>query len=238
MRTNSRFSDPDVINQDVDVQIDSVPDFRVFTLLKGYTSPNDLFPISREIIEVLGYLGRVISISQMWQVEQSTSTSTGIDPSIEALINGWLTIGASLHALPSAEDGVSLSVSYDYMYEACRIAGVLLSDRGLKSMKGDIKLEPESNHELLGSGTPGSTHGPQKLKAVLELTNLYNFWHPIPGALIWCLAIGVTLSPKGPLKSWFLVQFSRIATTYSLVEWDGLERSLRIILSGLKNINL
>lgn len=71
------------------------------------------------------------------------------------------------------------------------------------------------------------------LKSLLEHTDLEAFWNFLPGALIWCLTIGVRLSPAGPLRKWFLMQTTRVACTMAMHHPDAVLKTLQTVLEGL-----
>lgn len=71
------------------------------------------------------------------------------------------------------------------------------------------------------------------LKHLLHQTDIDGFWGPLPGALIWCLAIGVRLSQPGSIRKWFMMQIQR---TSCAMAQDGCEKviqCLRTVLVGL-----
>lgn len=71
------------------------------------------------------------------------------------------------------------------------------------------------------------------LKSLLKNTDLEGFWNFLPGALIWCLTIGVRLSPAGPLRTWFLMQTTRVSCTMAMHHPDAVLRTMQIVLEGL-----
>lgn len=87
------------------------------------------------------------------------------------------------------------------------------------------------------AGSPVSLDGLSRvlfdLKSLLENTNLEAFWNFLPGALIWCLTIGVRLSPAGPLRTWFLMQTTRVSCTMAMHHPDAVLRTLQTVLEGL-----
>ncbi|KAK9237980.1 hypothetical protein V1525DRAFT_388009 [Lipomyces kononenkoae] len=76
-------------------------------------------------------------------------------------------------------------------------------------------------------------------ESVHELRNLlWNFkvdaYHgPLPGALIWCLAVGARKSCPGSVRKWFLMQLTRISCPSALDDPTGVSRNLDLILAGL-----
>ncbi|KAK9427201.1 hypothetical protein V1505DRAFT_380941 [Lipomyces doorenjongii] len=76
-------------------------------------------------------------------------------------------------------------------------------------------------------------------ESVNKLRNLlWNFkvdaYHgPLPGALIWCLAVGARKSSPGSVRKWFLMQLTRITCPSALDDPTGVSRNLDIILAGL-----
>lgn len=71
------------------------------------------------------------------------------------------------------------------------------------------------------------------LKSLLKNTDLEGFWNFLPGALIWCLTIGVRLSPAGPLRTWFLMQTTRVSCTMAMHHPDAVLRTMQTVLEGL-----
>ncbi|KAJ5162131.1 hypothetical protein N7492_007523 [Penicillium capsulatum] len=73
----------------------------------------------------------------------------------------------------------------------------------------------------------------QHLQCMLQQTDLGNFWGSLPGALVWCLAIGTRLSPPGPLRKWFMMQMSRSTCALAMGLFDAVLRSVRVVLDAL-----
>ncbi|KAJ5614486.1 hypothetical protein N7528_008140 [Penicillium herquei] len=71
------------------------------------------------------------------------------------------------------------------------------------------------------------------LKALLLNTDLDGFWDSLPGALIWCLVIGVRCSPPGPLRQWFMMQTTRVTCTMTINCSQAVLKSLRVLLAGM-----
>jgi hypothetical protein len=153
------------------------------------------------------------------------------DPSLRSVIKTelaatWTSIHSSLLALPSADDAILFLSTHDYIYESCRLAAIILSKQRLRV------IDPLSIADIQRQ----SSGDIKALRNALDRTNLFGFWDPLPGALMWCLAIGASATPKGLRKSWFLVQLARTCIAYSLTNWNEIERSLRMILYSLKNM--
>lgn len=72
-----------------------------------------------------------------------------------------------------------------------------------------------------------------KLKESLLQTDLGNFWGILPGALIWCVTIGVRLCPPSPLRKWFIMQLIRSTCVVGMVSIEAVFRSLQFVLEGL-----
>jgi hypothetical protein len=56
---------------------------------------------------------------------------------------------------------------------------------------------------------------------------------PLPGALIWCLAVGSRHTSPGNIRKWFLMQLMRVACPLSLDYYDEVSNNLNVILTGL-----
>lgn len=72
-----------------------------------------------------------------------------------------------------------------------------------------------------------------KLKYLLKQTDLENFWGTLPGALIWCVVIGVRLSPPSPVRKWFIMQTTRTSCVMAMTCCEEVIRSLQFVLEGL-----
>lgn len=71
------------------------------------------------------------------------------------------------------------------------------------------------------------------MKDLLQKTDLDNFWDLLPGALIWCLIIGVRLSPVGPLRKWFMMQTTRSTCALAMNICEAVLDNVQMILDGL-----
>lgn len=56
---------------------------------------------------------------------------------------------------------------------------------------------------------------------------------PLPGALIWCLAVGSRHTSPGTIRKWFMMQLMRIACSLSLDYYEEISNNLNVILTGL-----
>lgn len=203
-------------------KINFLADFRVFTLQKDFINPTQLLNVSRETATVLEHLCRLSSISIEWHDKPLTEFEK------ISLANRWLSVRSSLLSLPSSDGSVVLGLTGDYIYESCRLGGIILSSVGLRTM--------DPYYSENASQSP-SQEDLRTLKASLERTNLFQFWHPIPGGLMWVLAIGSRFTRKGPEKSWFLAQLARTCIVYALIQWDQVEVSLKAVIYALKGMD-
>lgn len=83
------------------------------------------------------------------------------------------------------------------------------------------------------SGFGTSINEIQTLQIMLKSTDLGNFWGSLPGALIWCLAIGTRMSPPGPLRKWFMMQMTRSTCALAMGLFDEVLHSIRMVLDAL-----
>jgi hypothetical protein len=114
------------------------------------------------------------------------------------------------------------------------------SDHSQQSSQDDprISVLHQARHllDLSNSGfetDPYLAYAVAHLKHLLRQTDLDGFWGPLPGALIWCLAIGARLSQPGSSRKWFMMQIQR---TSCAMAQDGCEKvilCLRTVLVGL-----
>lgn len=76
-----------------------------------------------------------------------------------------------------------------------------------------------------GDGRP--LHLRQKLKDALEQTDPSRSWLPVPGALLWCLLVGLNYSRGDQvLYPWFAAQLLRSWTPVGFYRWDRLQQAL------------
>ncbi|KAH8698615.1 hypothetical protein BGW36DRAFT_376469 [Talaromyces proteolyticus] len=79
-------------------------------------------------------------------------------------------------------------------------------------------------------------------KSVNELRNILwkfkvdNYHGPLPGALIWCLAVGARNSSPDSFRKWFLMQLTRIACPSALDDPTEVSNNLDLILAGLDTV--
>jgi hypothetical protein len=201
-------------------KVDFPTDFRLFTLGKYFINPTQFVDVSRDSVNILQYLCRLSNISTDWHDHNPLTEIEKL-----SLANRWLSIRSSLLSLPSSNSSIVLGVTDDYVYESCRVAGIILSSVGLRTIDPYFS-EDEPRLPYL-----------KLLKESLERTNLFQFWHPIPGALMWVLAIGARFTEKGREKSWFLAQLARTYIVYALTQWDEVEISLKAVLYALKGMD-
>lgn len=83
------------------------------------------------------------------------------------------------------------------------------------------------------SGLETDIYAVQNLQSMLQRTDLRNFWASLPGALIWCLAIGTRLSPPDRLRKWFMMQMTRSTCALAMGLFDEVLRSVKTVLDAL-----
>lgn len=83
------------------------------------------------------------------------------------------------------------------------------------------------------ASSQGTTPALYDMKHILQKTDLDNFWGPVPGALIWCLVIGVRLSPAGPIRKWYMMQTTRSTCALAMNLCEVVLDNMQMILDGL-----
>lgn len=205
-------------------------DFRCFALQDRFIEPNSIGEISPEIMSLLNYMYRLASVYKSWN--QATSKGSERDPSSsrEKLAIRWSSIRSSLLGFPSAYNAsVPHAGINDFTYESIRLAVIILSRKGVAAM--------DPTHVTINTSEYFQEDAKQ-LRAALEKTRLFEFWEPLPGALIWCLAICVNVCENGTLKNWFLAHLSRTAVTYALIRFKQLHECMMTILHGLRELKV
>jgi hypothetical protein len=64
------------------------------------------------------------------------------------------------------------------------------------------------------------------LKFHLNATSLETSWQPFPGALLFCLVVGMAASKATSYRTWFLANVIRLTTNLAFGNWDGLRECL------------
>jgi hypothetical protein len=66
----------------------------------------------------------------------------------------------------------------------------------------------------------------ERLKNHLNETSIQSFWHPFPGALIFCLIVGMATSKNTLYRPWFVANLMRVTTGLAFENWEGLKQCL------------
>ena len=74
-----------------------------------------------------------------------------------------------------------------------------------------------------------------QLRVLLSSPN-HTSWEPFQGALVWCLAIGLRFADARLDRTWFMMQFLRVAHRCVLNAWDETSKSLEVVVYGLERI--
>jgi hypothetical protein len=72
-----------------------------------------------------------------------------------------------------------------------------------------------------------------ELRSLLWESNVDAYYGPLPGTLIWCLAVGARKSPPGSVRKWFLMQLTRTTCPSALGDPMDVSNNLDMILAGL-----
>lgn len=102
-----------------------------------------------------------------------------------------------------------------------------------------LSVPPSAEHSTTTTTTTGrgAEQAARDFQSILRLTEIYNFWDPIPGALIWCLVVGARISPPGSTRKWLLMQITRV-WPLALDQSDGVLGSLRVVSRALDAVEV
>jgi hypothetical protein len=112
-----------------------------------------------------------------------------------------------------SERAKELWTAEDYEFEAFRLACLLYSSHGAETE--DIRSAQRRNRV-------------QQLHKCLTNSEISTYWTGIPGALIWCLAVGTKESWESEEYSWFQACLTPMLLMLAMERWKQLERSLNI----------
>lgn len=98
-----------------------------------------------------------------------------------------------------------------YEFESFRLACLLFSSHGVEFEENRIDLRQS---RIL------------QLQRCLLHTEMTRYWNEIPGALIWCLAVGANESWEYEQFPWFMANLNPMLMMLSMECWKELERSL------------
>ncbi|KAH8821451.1 hypothetical protein F5884DRAFT_87770 [Xylogone sp. PMI_703] len=229
-----RFTGPERISivEDIIGESANLEDFRCFTFQEYFVGPEALDGIGLEVLYLLDYLSRLVCIYKAWNETDPAAYVEPVSASVsnrDALTARWSSIRSSLLDFPSADSPVSHPATNDYVYESLRLAIIILSRKGIPVMAPANKSA--STAQLFEEDA-------KSLQKALEKTRLLEFWEPLPGAVLWCLAVGANACQKGMLKSWFSAHLLRTITTYALFRKKELDVSMRMILHGLRELQV
>ncbi|RFU29716.1 hypothetical protein B7463_g6593, partial [Scytalidium lignicola] len=227
------FGDPNAAKYNGGESVKLIADLRCFTLQECFLGPEALDGISPGVLNLLDYLYRLVGIYKSWN-EISLTAAVILDSDSasnkDVLVARWLSIRSSLLTFTSADSPVSHPAINDYVYESLRLAIIILSRKGISAMDPTHTTTMDTNQSF--------EEDVWNLRKALEKTRLFEFWEPLPGAVIWCLAIGVNVCEKGLLQSWFLVHLLRTVITYALLRSKELDESMWMILYALRELQV
>lgn len=185
-------------------------DLRVFTF--GRVS-GDIAEARRShyFLNFLGDVYQMVRLSRQWHLyPNDTSTFRQCSTHLADIYDFLVTTHQSVE--------VSSLQDTDPRLRAVLNASLLFAWSGFASDKADSVNIPLAIYEL---------------QALLRQTDIDGFWGPLPGALIWCLAIGARLSKPGPVRKWFIMQTTRVTCALAMEECDLVLWCLEEILAGL-----
>jgi hypothetical protein len=97
-----------------------------------------------------------------------------------------------------------------------------------------------SHYKTKEDQTKNLTNLVSQLRALLNssASELHNRvgWLPFPGALVWCHAIGLRFAGSRRDRTWFLMEFLRVAHLCILETWEKTSKSMEVIVCGLVRI--
>ncbi|KAJ5820038.1 hypothetical protein N7474_005629 [Penicillium riverlandense] len=166
---------------------------------------------SHDVLNILGDVYQMVRLSRQWQpysndTHGSRQSSTHLADIYDFLVT----------TRQSAE--TSSLQNTDPRMQAVLTAGLLFACSSFASDKTDSTNIPYAICEL---------------QSLLRQTDIDGFWGPLPGALIWCLAIGTRLSKPGPMRKWFIMQTTRVTCALAMEHCEAVLWCLEEILAGL-----
>ena len=69
-----------------------------------------------------------------------------------------------------------------------------------------------------------------QLKYHLNLSAIHSLWYPVPGALLWCLVVGVEASQSTSLHPWFVANLMRAVTALGFIDGEGVKSCMQQLM--------
>jgi hypothetical protein len=163
--------------------------------------------ILRSTTSIMTLLSHLQNVAHIWDMKASYSSSS----SSILFVDGCKSLQNQINLLSQQEKPKLLWVTDDYEFESLRLACVIYSNNGadLYQTRSDRRqAQLRELHELL------------------NYTDISNYWKDIPGALIWCLAVGVNQSWDCSEYSWFMAHLMPMLMMLAMQCWNELERTL------------
>jgi hypothetical protein len=181
-----------------------IPDkLQIFTLSTGEIKTQRC---SRRLHALLTHLQ---CVARTWDIQGSLSFPVG--PVYFA--RGCKYLHDQISTLNSQNKPRETWTSDDYAFESLRLACLIYCSNGVEMEQtrwGRRRARLQELHKLLNH------------------TNIAKDWTNIPGALIWCLAVGANESWGCPEYSLFMANLMPMLLTLAMECWKELERTLNV----------
>jgi len=172
----------------------------------------DAYALDRTTSQVVHNLEKLLT-------NHDTSTSSTLWPDMEhCIISRYLPEGECSSSGKASQCAIS-----EAMFVAMHLA--LHLDSSVS------ELLPTSFHFTASSLTNTTASLTTQLKNTLNLSALSSLWYPIPGALLWCLVVGVETSQRTPEHPWFVANLLRAVTALAFVDWDGVKSCMEQLVT-------
>lgn len=127
--------------------------------------------------------------------------------------NGCISLYDQVYADSLFDQSENDLTTENYEFEAFRLACLLFSSHGVENE--GVRIDSRRTRVL-------------KLQECLLQTEMARYWTEYPGALIWCLAVGVHESWEYDEYPWFMANLNPMLMMLSMECWKELEMSLNI----------
>lgn len=176
------------------------PRYLIFTL--GSFKTRSRLP-TRSVLVLISVLQ---GLASTWDRKDAALSPSAFETGCKSLYDQTTSI------IPSEKDKLNWKVE-DYEFEAFRLACLLYSSQGVEDTHTQSQLRQSRVSEL---------------RRCLSETQLSDYWTDIPGALIWCLAVGAKESWGLAEYYWFMPRLFPMLMALAIERWDELEISLSI----------
>jgi hypothetical protein len=129
------------------------------------------------------------------------------------LLKKCSTILMAFESLPSADEALETVDPDDYIYDPCRIAGLIY----FRTLVSSLRFSDIAHQKVI-----------LELRAAVENTDVHGSWGDIPEALLWVCLVGAAAAKDVAERGWFIMRLGPVMSALGTLHFKEVANSMNL----------